>query len=48
VETPVKLSKKQRELLREFGATLDADGAKHHPEASSWLGKARKFFGAEE
>ncbi|HZP13569.1 MAG TPA: molecular chaperone DnaJ [Nevskiaceae bacterium] len=48
VETPVKLSKKQRDLLKEFGSTLDADGAKHHPETSSWLGKARKFFGAEE
>jgi molecular chaperone DnaJ len=48
IETPVKLSKKQRELLKEFGATLDADGAKHHPETSSWLGKARKFFGADD
>jgi len=48
VETPVKLSKKQKELLREFGGMLDAEGAKHHPETTSWLGKARKFFGAEE
>jgi molecular chaperone DnaJ len=45
VETPVKLSKKQRDLLREFGATLDSDGARHNPETSSWLGKARKLFG---
>ena len=45
IETPVKLDKKQRELLREFGATLDGDGARHHPETASWLGKARKFFG---
>ncbi len=48
VETPVKLSRKQRDLLKEFGATLDADGSKHHPETSSWLGKARKFFGNDE
>jgi molecular chaperone DnaJ len=44
VETPVHLKKKQKELLREFGATLDEAGADHHPEASSWLGRARKFF----
>ena len=44
IETPVKLSKKQRDLLREFGATLEADGARHNPETASWLGKARKFF----
>ncbi|MFA5937890.1 MAG: molecular chaperone DnaJ [Sinimarinibacterium sp.] len=44
VETPVKLSKPQKELLRQFGATLDEEGGKHHPEASSWLGKAKRFF----
>ena len=44
VETPVHLNKKQKELLREFGATLDEAGSDHHPEASSWLGRARKFF----
>lgn len=44
VETPVKLSKAQKELLRQFGATLDEEGGKHHPEASSWLGKAKRFF----
>jgi molecular chaperone DnaJ len=44
IETPVKLNKKQKEMLREFGATLEGDGAKHHPETSSWLGKAKQFF----
>ncbi|MDP9142582.1 MAG: molecular chaperone DnaJ [Pseudomonadota bacterium] len=44
VETPVKLNKAQKELLKQFGATLDDGGGKHHPEASSWLGKAKKFF----
>ena len=43
VETPVRLSKAQKELLKQFGETLDQDN-KHHPEASSWLGKAKKFF----
>ncbi len=44
VETPVKLNKQQKELLRQFGDTLDSAGNKHHPEASSWLGKAKRFF----
>ncbi|MGH8446532.1 MAG: DnaJ C-terminal domain-containing protein, partial [Solimonas sp.] len=44
VETPVRLNKQQKELLRQFGETIDKEGNKHHPEASSWLGKAKKFF----
>jgi molecular chaperone DnaJ len=44
VETPVKLSKPRKELLRQFGATLDEEGGKHHPEASGWPGKAKRFF----
>ena len=44
VETPVRLSKAQKDLLRQFGDTLDVEGSQHHPEASSWLGKAKRFF----
>lgn len=44
VETPVKLNKEQKELLKQFSATVDKDQGKHSPETSSWLGKARKFF----
>lgn len=44
VETPVHLTKQQKELLRQLGETLDKSGGKHHPEASSWLGKAKRFF----
>lgn len=43
VETPVRLTKTQKELLKQFGETLAIDN-KHHPEASSWIGKAKKFF----
>lgn len=43
VETPVRLTKAQKELLKQFGETLEKDN-KHHPEASSWIGKAKKFF----
>ncbi len=42
VETPVSLTKRQQELLRELGETLK-DG-QHSPQSQSWLGKARRFF----
>ncbi len=44
VETPVNLGKRQRELLRELGETLAGDGARHNPETTSWLDKAKRFF----
>lgn len=44
VETPVNLTREQRELLEQFGETLDAGGTRHNPRTSSWLDKARKFF----
>ena len=43
VETPVSLTRKQKELLRELGDSLGGD-EKHSPEASSWLDKAKKFI----
>ena len=43
VETPMNLSRKQKELLREFGESLGGD-EKHSPEASSWVDRARKFI----
>lgn len=44
IETPVKLSKKQKELLQEFGETLQGKGSKHSPKHSSWLDAVKKFF----
>ena len=41
VETPVKLSKKQKELLKEF-EKLNEAGC--HPETEGWLKKAKAFF----
>ena len=41
VETPVKLSTEQRDMLRKFGETL---GENHTPKQDSWLGKAKRFF----
>ncbi len=43
VETPVKLSARQKELLRELEGTMK-DNKKHSPHAHSWLDGVKKFF----
>ncbi len=43
VETPVKLSPKQKALLRELDSSMK-DNKKHSPQASSWLDGVKKFF----
>jgi len=44
VETPVNLTDRQRELLREFDALSQHDSARHNPRAKSWFDKVREFF----
>ncbi|MEQ8799103.1 MAG: molecular chaperone DnaJ [Salinisphaeraceae bacterium] len=44
VETPVNLTKQQKELMEELAASLDKGGSRHNPESSSWLDKAKRFF----
>ena len=43
VETPVNLSKRQKELLEELGETLGEGGSKNSPNESSWIDKAKRF-----
>ena len=43
IETPVKLSSKQKEILQEFDATMQGSH-KHSPKHSSWLDAVKKFF----
>jgi molecular chaperone DnaJ len=45
VETPVKLTARQKELLREFEAINDNDPDAHNPRAKSFMDKVRDFFG---
>ncbi|MCX8602122.1 MULTISPECIES: molecular chaperone DnaJ [unclassified Gilliamella] len=46
VETPVNLTGKQKELLKELGESLKADkNAKHSPKEKSFFDKVKKFFG---
>ena len=44
VETPVSLTERQRQLLREFEAISQQDSARHNPRAKSWLDKVKEFF----
>lgn len=44
VETPVKLTARQKELLEELEAISLKDGSRHSPRAKSWMDKAREFF----
>ncbi len=44
VETPVKLTEKQKELLRELEAINLQDSSKHSPRAKSWMDKVKDFF----
>ena len=45
IETPVKLTARQRELLREFELINAEDPGKHNPRAKGWFDKVRDFFG---
>jgi molecular chaperone DnaJ len=44
VETPVNLTERQRELLREFEAISQKDRDRHNPRAKSWMDKVKEFF----
>jgi len=45
IETPVKLTARQKELLREFEQINDEDPGRHNPRAKGWFDKVRDFFG---
>jgi molecular chaperone DnaJ len=44
IETPVKLTERQKELLREFEAIGTARSSEQNPRAKSWMDKVRAFF----
>jgi len=43
VETPVNLTPRQKELLREFEKSM-GKSKRHSPKQSSWLDGVKKFF----
>ena len=44
VETPVNLSKDQKELLEAFEKSMQKGGKRHSPKASSWTDKIKTFL----
>jgi len=44
VETPVKLSEEQKDLLRKFQDSLGGSNAQHSPKKSSFFDGVKKFF----
>jgi len=47
VETPVRLSEKQKKLLRDLEANLKEGGAKHSPQTKGFVDKMKGFFTTE-
>jgi len=44
VETPVNLTSRQKELLKEFEKSMEEDGKSHSPKHTNWLDGVKKFF----
>ncbi|HEB58757.1 MAG TPA: molecular chaperone DnaJ [Gammaproteobacteria bacterium] len=44
VETPVNLTKQQKELMQQLGDSLKTSKVSHSPRESSWLDGVKKFF----
>ncbi|HEX6573186.1 MAG TPA: molecular chaperone DnaJ, partial [Steroidobacteraceae bacterium] len=44
VETPVHLTREQKELLGKFDEALRSDHKHHHPREDSWLDGVKRFF----
>jgi molecular chaperone DnaJ len=45
VETPVSLTDRQKELLRELEESSKGSDHRHNPRAKSWMEKVKEFFG---
>ncbi len=44
VEIPVKLNRKQKDILQEFASEIEQGDSRHNPQASSWMDGVKKFF----
>ena len=44
VETPIKLSEEQKAQLAAFDTTVQSEGARHSPKATSWFDGVKRFF----
>jgi molecular chaperone DnaJ len=44
VETPIKLTTRQKELFHELEALNQEDSSRHSPRTKSWMNKVHEFF----
>ena len=44
IETPVNLSRKQKDLLESFEQSLKEDSINHNPKESTWFDSVKRFF----
>ena len=44
IETPVKLTEPQRDLLKQFDQSLTEGGARHSPQSKGWFDRVKSFF----
>ena len=44
IETPVGLTSEQKDLLKQFQASLDQGGERHNPRRTSWFEGVKRFF----
>lgn len=44
VETPVNLTREQKELLKQFSDSLASGGEKHSPKSKTWFDSMKRFF----
>lgn len=44
IETPINLSRKQKDLLSKFHESLDETKGNHSPRSNSWFAGVKKFF----
>jgi molecular chaperone DnaJ len=44
VETPVHLTREQKDLLQKFEASLQKNASRHHPREETWLDGVKRFF----
>jgi molecular chaperone DnaJ len=44
VETPVKLTERQKDILRDFETTMKESGGRNSPQQKSWVDRVAEFF----
>jgi molecular chaperone DnaJ len=44
VETPVRLTDEQKDILRQFEQSLGEGGERHSPQSKSWTDRVKEFF----